>query len=170
MKKFIGIICGIYAIIYYGMFIMSLIKGEKVLPGNYFFLHHIAFACVGYILFAFVFPKMIFKNREGLLKKHRLICDGEKAIYKKMFSGRIGLMRLKNTLKLEIYSKGAVFKVPFIDPIAIANEEIEGLCAGTNSFRKCIEIHHKSSFVSSPLILFTDKNQRIIQELKARVE
>lgn len=170
MKKIIGVACGIYIVFYFILFMTLIIQNENELPHIIIIFHLVAMICFGYILFAFVFPSMIFRNRKGVSEKYISIYDGNKPTYKKRCSGRIGILHFKNILKVELYIKGLVLKIPFINAIGITNEEIKCLCDSRNTLRKCIEIHHTSSFITSPIILYIDRSERIIQELKSRVK
>jgi hypothetical protein len=116
--------------------------------------HPLAILSMGYLLFQFVFPAMVYRGNRKNIEEMASTLSRSNLIAKLTCGGRIGWMNFRGPLlKVELREDGMIIKPLFMARFGIEFSKISNIQVKDDLFNKGIEISHGSQQIASPIFL-----------------
>ena len=116
--------------------------------------HPLAILSMGYLLFQFVFPSMVYRGNRKKIEEMASTLSKSNLIAKLTCGRRIGWMNFRGPLlKVELREDGLIIKPLFMARFGIEFSQISNIQVKDQLFNKGIEISHSSPQIAIPIFL-----------------
>jgi hypothetical protein len=170
MRVLLTVLAVCCAVVAFATFLVPMAAGRS-LPVSVFITHPLGIAGMGYLLFTWIFPRAL---RRGSDEEHaalvRLIVGHGAPLAEGRYSGLIGGVSFRGPLlKVAVYPAGVVIKPIFMQALALALNEITAVRFDRVFFRQAVTIHHSSSLVRKPVVIYCSADDPLVMTLRSLV-
>lgn len=157
----------IFGLVNFGVIVAG--RGEIGVP--FLISHMLAMVSFAYLLFAQIFPRLIFRaSTEQLAQTARLVRASGEPLATMRTGGRIGWIEFRGPLlRATVYPAGIVIEPLLLATFGVPDYEIIdiGFTGGWRSLGgKRLEIHHRARHVAKPILLWCAENHPLVTALR----